>query len=232
MVVQKKPYFFIYLYKTLMDEYKAHKKIYNNVCYKNYGMSLRELILKENKTDSEASYLKSYKRYSPVLETKCLMNIMCKDFEDMEFDIVYRNKTDSLIQNYKDDNFAIDEDIYNKIFTLYKEFKSTKSFVGVKTLIEKEDISDEDTIEIINNLMYGAKDDVREKMYELVSSTKGLFNYLIVLCERQGYKDYDIVWQILKDDIIDIIPYGEKLFVEENQTGQEYLGRKYTLRKE
>ena len=80
--------------------------------------------------------------------------------------------------------------------------------------------------------MYGAKDEVREKMYGLVSSTKELFNYLIVLCERQGYQDYDIVWQILKDDIIDIIPYGEKLLVQEEQRGQEYLGKKYILRKE
>ena len=46
------------------------------------------------------------------------------------------------------------------------------------------------------------------------------------------YQDDDIVWQILKDDIIDIIPYGEKLLVQEEQRGQEYLGKKYILRKE
>lgn len=232
MVVQKKPYFFIYLYKTLMEEYKAHKKIYDNVCYKNFGMSLRELILKENKTDEEVSYLKSYKRYSPVLETNCIMNLLCKDFEDIEFEIAYRSKAISIIQEFRDKDFNVDERIYNEILRLYKEFKSTKSFRGVKTLVERENITDEDTLEIINNLMYGVKDEVREKMYGLVSSTRELFNYLVVLCERQGYKDFDIVWQILKDDIIDIIPYGEKLFIEESQCGQEYLGRKYILRKE
>ena len=232
MVVKRKPYFFIYLYKTLMNDYKEHKKMFNNSCLKNHGLTVRELILKENKTDEEAAFLRRYKKYSPVIETNCLMNILCKDLEDLEFDIAYKKTNNSLIQNFKDQNFSVDEDILFKIYQLYKEYKSTKSFKGVETLIENEGIKDEDTAEIIKDIMYGVKDNIRDRMNNILSSTKDLYNYLVCMCEKYNLKDYDIVWEILKDDIIDIIPYGEKISIIEDENGFEYLGKKYSVRED
>jgi len=232
MVVKRKPYFFIYLYKTLMNDYKEYKKMFDNSCLKNYGLSIKELILKEDKTDEEAAFLRRYKKYSPVIETNCLMNVLCKDIEDLEFDIAYKKNNNSLIQNFKDKDFKIDESILFKIYQLYKEYKSTKSFKGVETLIENEGIKDEDTAEIIKDIMYGVKDNIRDRMNNILSSTKDLYNYLVCMCEKYNLKDYDIVWEILKDDILDVIPYGEKITLEEDENGFEYLGKKYLIRED
>ena len=114
MVVKRKPYFFIYLYKTLMNDYKEYKRSFNNLSFKNYGLSLKDLILKENKTDGEAAFLRKYKKYSPVVETDCIMNILCKYIESLEFDIAYRSNAPSLIQDFYDNDFEPDDKILFK----------------------------------------------------------------------------------------------------------------------
>lgn len=231
MVVKRKPYFFIYLYKTLMNDYKDYKNMFNNSCLKNHGVSLKELILKEGKTDAEAAFLRRYKKYSPVIETDCLMNKLCKQIEDVEFDISFRNNKESLIQKFKDENFEIDNDILFKIYQLFKEYKSTKSFRGVEAIIENEGIKDSDTDDIIKNIMYGVKDIIRERMNNLVSSSHDLYNYLVAMCERYNIKDMGVIWEIMKDDIVDVIPYGEKITIVEDNDGEEYLGKKYVMQK-
>ena len=230
MVVKRKPYFFIYLYKTLMKDFKDYKKVFNNTSLKHYGMPIKDLILKENKTDSEADFLRKYKKYSPVIETDCLMNQLCKSIEDLEFEIAYNKNVPSLIQNFKDKNFKIDDKILFKIYQLYKEYKSTKKYKGVEAIIENEGIKDEETIEIVKEIMYGLKDIIRERMNDLVSSSKDLFNYLITMCEKYDIKDYEIVWDIMKEDIIDSIPYGHNFYVVEDENGLEYLGKRYTIK--
>ena len=47
MVVKKKPYFFIYLYQTLMKEYKQYEKNFNSISYKHFGMAIKDLLKKE-----------------------------------------------------------------------------------------------------------------------------------------------------------------------------------------
>ena len=51
MVVRKKPYFFIYLYSNLMKEYKAYEKGFNSISMKHFGVKMKELLIKENKTE-------------------------------------------------------------------------------------------------------------------------------------------------------------------------------------
>lgn len=229
MVVKKKPYFFIYLYKTLMKDYKDYKNSFNNLSFKNYGMSLKNLMLKENKTDEEASFLRKYKKYSPVVETDCSMNILCKHIEDLEFNISYRNTSDSIIQKFYDKDFKCDDKILFKIYQLYREFKSTKGYKGVEALIENEGIKDEETTEIIKDIMYGIKDNIRERMDALVSSSSELFNYLVKMCEKYNIKNYDVLWDILKEDIIDVIPSANTYVVKESLDGEEYLGKRYII---
>lgn len=213
-----------------MKDFKDYKKVFNNTSLKHYGMPIKDLILKESKTDSEADFLRKYKKYSPVIETDCLMNQLCKSIEDLEFEIAYNKNVPSLIQNFKDKDFKADDKILFKIYQLYKEYKSTKKYKGVEAMIENEGIKDEETVEIVKEIMYGLKDIIRERMNDLVSSSKDLFNYLIIMCEKYNIKDYEIVWDIMKEDIIDSIPYGNNFYVVEDTDGIEYLGKRYVIK--
>ena len=42
-------------------------------------------------------------------------------------------------------------------------------------------------------------------------------------------KNYDVLWDILKEDIIDVIPSANTYVVKESLDGEEYLGKRYII---
>ena len=65
-------------------------------------------------------------------------------------------------------------------------------------------------------------------MLELFTSSQELFNHLVVVCERNNWS-YDCIWDIVGEDIIDIIPYGSTKVIVEDKNGFEYLGNRYKV---
>ena len=85
IVADKKPYFMIYVYPTLKSEYRQYRKKAETSTYIEFGMSVDELIAKENKTDREQEYLRYYERLLPVGMNPCVVNKIAYLFEE-EFD--------------------------------------------------------------------------------------------------------------------------------------------------
>lgn len=227
MVVKKKPYFFIYLYSTLMKEYKAYEKNFNSISYKHFGMSIKDLLRKENRSDGENKLIRKYRKYSPVLETDCVMNNLCKEVESSDSDIKFHPSKISLLSEFADYS-NIDEGKLVTLMDICKTYKSEKQFRGFSTMIENEGIADGDIAEIMNQVLYGHKDKYREKIKNLFSNTRELFNHLMMMCQRKNI-NHDIVWDIMGDDIIDIIPVCNPTVLIEDDCGVEYLGHKYQL---
>ena len=111
---------------------------------------------------------------------------------------------------------------------IYKEYKAQRKYKGIEALVDNEGIQDDDMNEILKNVLYANRDEYKNEMLELFTSSKELFNHLVVLCERNGWS-YDCIWDIIGDDIIDIIPYGKSQVVVEDENGFEYLGHHYSL---
>ena len=227
MVVKKKPYFFIYLYNTLMNEYKAYEKNFNSISLTHFGVPIKVLLRKKEHTDGEMNLIRKYRKYSPVLETDCIMNILCKEIENIEFDIKYKPNCVSLLPNFADRS-NIDNNKLDNLTDIYKEYKAQKKYKGIETMVNNEGIQDDDMNEILKNILYANKDEYKDKMLELFTSSQELFNHLVVMCENYNWS-YDCIWDIIGDDIIDIIPYGKTQVVVENENGFEYLGHHYSL---
>jgi len=227
MVVKKKPYFFIYLYSTLMKEYKAYEKNFNSISYKHFGMSIKDLLRKENRSEGENKLIRKYRKYSPVLETDCVMNNLCKEVESSDSDIKFHPSKISLLNEFADYS-NIDEEKLVTLMDICKTYKSEKQFRGFSAMIENEGIADDDVAEIMNQVLYGHKDKYREKIKNLFSNTRELFNHLMMMCQRKNI-NHDIVWDIMGDDIIDIIPVCNPTVLIEDDYGVEYLGHKYQL---
>lgn len=228
MVVRKKPYFFIYLYSSLMGEYKNYEKNFNSLSMKYFGLKMKELLRKENKNNEEFSLIRKYRKYSPVLETDCIMNILCKEVENTEFDIKYKKGAQSLLPEFSQ-GINIDEKKMGALLVLYREYKSQKKYKKILTMIENEGIKDDDINEIMRGIVYHHKDICRDKMYSIFSSSRELFEYLIEMCRRNNF-DYAFIWDIIGEDIIDIIPSSKSLIVVDDECGKDYLGSKYSLK--
>lgn len=228
MVVKKKPYFFTHLYSTLMQDYKNYEKNFNTISYTHFGVSMKVLLRKEQHTESELSLIRKYRKYSPVLETDCIMNNLCKEIENADFDIKYHPNVKSLIEEFtREENCDVEK--VDRLEQLLKEYKSKKKYRGIEALIDNEGIQDEDMNEILHTVLYANKDNCREAMLELFSSNQELFDYLVFTCKKNKWS-MDYVWEIMGDDIIDIIPYGDSKVPVDCADGFEYLGHHYRLK--
>lgn len=227
MVVKKKPYFFIYLYSTLMNDYKAYEKNFNSISLTHFGIPIKALLRKKEHTEGELNLIRKYRKYSPVLETDCIMNILCKEIENMEFDIKYKPNCVSLLPEFAE-KIDVDEEKMQSLTSIYKKYKAQKKYKGIEALVDNEGIQDDDMNEILRNVLYANRDEYKNEMVELFTSSKELFNYLIVMCDRNNWS-YDCIWDIVGEDIIDIVPYGDTKVVVEKEDGFEYLGHFYGL---
>lgn len=227
MVVKKKPYFFIYLYSTLMNDYKAYEKNFNSISLTHFGIPIKALLRKKEHTEGELNLIRKYRKYSPVLETDCIMNILCKEIENMEFDIKYKPNCVSLLPEFAEE-IDVDEEKMQSLTSIYKKYKAQKKYKGIEALVDNEGIQDDDMNEILRNVLYANRDEYKDEMVELFTSSKELFNYLIVMCGRNNWS-YDCIWDIVGEDIIDIVPYGDTKVVVEKEDGFEYLGHFYGL---
>lgn len=228
MVVKKKPYFFIYLYPSLMKDYKGYEKNFNSISYKHFGISIKELLRKEDLTEGENKLIKKYRKYSPVLETDCVMNNLCKEVENIDNDIKYNPTKHSMIINFADFK-NIDYEKVEILKGICKAYKSQKQYKGFITMAENEGINDDDINDILNSVLYGHKDKYREEMRNIFSNTFDLFNHLMFICSQNNSKDYDLVWDIMGDDMIDVIPSENPTILVEDVNGSNYLGHKYSL---
>ena len=227
MVVKKKPYFFIYLYSTLMNDYKAYEKNFNSISLTHFGVPIKALLRKKEHTEGELNLIRKYRKYSPVLETDCIMNILCKEIENMEFDIKYKPNCVSLLPEFAE-KIDVNEEKMQSLTSIYKKYKAQKKYKGIEALVDNEGIQDDDMNEILRNVLYANRDEYKNEMVELFTSSKELFNYLIVMCDRNNWS-YDCIWDIVGEDIIDIIPYGDTKVIVEKEDGFEYLGHFYGL---
>ena len=227
MVVKKKPYFFVYLYSSLYDSYKNYEKNFNSISMTHFGLPIKDLLRKSVHNENELMLIRKYRKYSPVLETECVMNILCKEIENVEFDIKFHPNNYSVLTDFVDRS-NID---YNKVEVLtriYKKYKAKKKYKSIEILVDNEGIQDDDMNELLKNILYANKDEYKNEMLEVFSSSLELFNHLIVMCEINKW-DYSCVWDILGEDIIDIIPDGYTYVIVENKNGFEYLGKNYLL---
>ena len=83
----KKPYFFIYNYPTLMKEYKDYIKTSDAVSRSRFNIPLEELLSSQELTEEQAEFLKFYKEFYPVNAETCVVNELCWEIEKTLADV-------------------------------------------------------------------------------------------------------------------------------------------------
>lgn len=94
IVADKKPYFMRYIYPRLMKDYNTYIKNSTRVCLREFGKSPDELMAMPYKelSSREATYLKQYIAKMPVGMSDCVMNRICRKFEQ-RFDSAAMRRT-------------------------------------------------------------------------------------------------------------------------------------------
>jgi hypothetical protein len=234
MVVHQKAYFMIYLYENLYNSYSNHVKQFELDCKNKFGMSCNELKYLKNKTNEQRQFLWKMDYFSPIIDTPCVMNKICHKFEKLERDIKFdKNNNKSVLKQFNKKEHEINQDVLANLIIIYKQYQTQKKFLILKLILE-EVLNEDDCVEYISTARDALIDEYQQECNSQISNnTQELFEYMLAMAEtfeNSGTEfNYSFIWDILDEDILNVIPQDKSLICLEDINGQEYLGRKYKL---
>lgn len=199
ILADKKPYFMRYIYPNLMNQYNTYIKNTDKKCIREFRQTIDELLSKEPSelSENEAEFIDYYYRRMPVGIHDCVMNKICRRFED-EFDNYF-------LKNVSDEDFNYEimksghpytATQYKTVEKLYEQY--TKRLQEYMQFSKRERI-DEDESASRRSMMVR---DFKIECQRACSNSAQLCDIILDLCySRSGSKQF--CWDICSDEIID-----------------------------
>jgi hypothetical protein len=184
ILLDKHPYFFTYLYKGTRKKYKNYYRNQDVTCRQKFGIGVDELTKQNRKTTEQLEFLKAFKIYSPIIDSDCTMNKICRYIESIDFGI--RN----IIKQETDDDFhkrlmskepiTYDEEVYDQIVKAYKEFKDfSKNLASTssndRSVKNNQDAEVEGNVNVAYNMLETSLSKICSNIHELVDYLVHMF---------------------------------------------------------
>lgn len=228
LVISKKPYFFRYLYPELNKKYKQYENSYNEKAKASHGIKLKKLLAKPDKTEAEKTLVRRYHKFSPVINTNCTMNILCRDIESIDFDIQWGKTEQSMLPYYPIGEYEIDPVVLKEFQTMYQKWNNKKSISYVDTIFNGED--DGDFRECKFGILDAVRADLQKEFAEMhLTSLEGL-TYIQRLSMNYAKFNWGFAWDLIEDGILSCLNDTDALIPVEDENGEEYFGHKYILK--
>ena len=192
----KKPYFMCYIYPALMKDYKRFAKKVNENSMRRFGISLKELLEIEETNEEQAEFIRYYYRGLPVGIGNCVMNKICKRFED-EFDGFLRGipKTEAFDYSILCGETKYNTSQYYKILKLYEEYTSRIRSVAIANNNLKTDKTERHAVvNLLNNRF-------KEECSVICLNEDELCNILLDMCYKKNATKR-FAWVMCSDVII------------------------------
>lgn len=256
IIIDKKPYFFKHRYSTDKKAYDKYMKGRENYCKITYSCTIDELKSSPTKTDKQIKFLESVDKFSPLIESDCVMNNLSKYMEQFVKSLNHplfaphagRKKGD--IKNYEQDiykqylsnpnlvSLEINKVIYDKVKKIVLEyFKKLKEKV-ITIYPPNEEPEDNKTKR--PDVLY---EDLKKELFKIRSdyrlSNSELTDILIYLfyTDITG-KNKNILWRLCGKYIYQNVLKTTRYYyypiqcdnteIEDNNTF-EYMNKKYKL---
>lgn len=229
IMADKKPYFMCYIYPALMKEYKDHFKITNRNSLRNFNLTLDELLAipKSELTDEQALFIKYYYKGTCVGLGDCVMNRICRKFEN-EFDGCVGRLSESSDFDYTIMKSGVEYSAatyysIKKIYDRYsQDLTSYVRFAGTERLDADESAAG----------VAALRDEFKRSCDEVCPDEKVLTDILLDMCYNKS-STKKFVWSMCKEGIIqNLLEKSHKLsFPELSADGDiEYCGNRYVLK--
>lgn len=244
LVEKRKPYFFIYIYNTTMDEYKKAKRKLDEECRDIFRVNFNELKSKPEKTQEEKNFVKRYYNELPVTKTPCIMNEIAWKIEDLEFDYKYPKNTESenvtLAKKLMCGDYKLMKSKKEAIKSVYNEWKAQvvnrnrkeykKLFQPVLTISEKNNVNQSEANESVIDF---DREIFGRKLEQIIANDKELADYLVQMAYIDSHdgKMKPFCWIFGYEGIVrNLLDRQYKITVPvKSNNGTMYLGEKYSL---
>lgn len=228
LVISKKPYFFRYLYPELNKKYKRFENSYNEKAKASHGIKLKKLLVKQNKTEAEKSLVRRYHKFSPLINTNCTMNLLCRDIESIDFNIQWGKTEESMLPYYDLNMFVFDPDKLKKMRDLYRKWNNKKSISYIDIVFNGED--DDDFRECKFGVLDAVREDLQKEYREMGLTPKEGLTYIKALSQSYVKFNWGFAWDLIEDGILTCLDESDALIPVECEGGEEYFGHKYILK--
>lgn len=245
MIVAKKPYFFRYLYPDLNREFKEYENAYNQVAKDSFGTKFKKLLKTDPQelTEAQKTLIKRYYKYSPLITSDCTMNRLCKQFENVDFDIRFskdrdtdkRRKVVSLLPTFATE-FTYEEEKFLLIRSCYRTYLNRPQIKRAQEILVGSFISADDS-EYLEFRKRAHQQNIETIQLKIGDSGISWEEFLFY-CHHLSLKyptsfNWGFAWDVLEDKILDFIPQGKTLCpirtLPDDPQAHYFLGEYYKL---
>lgn len=198
IIADRKPYFMRYIYPDLMKRYNNYIKNSNRKAQCTFGKSVAELYVIPNadRSAEERGFLSYYERMMPVGDANCVMNRICRRFEE-EFD--RKEKREKGLERFDYSILKSDAEYskkeYDAITRLYKEYG--RRCVEYKIYASREKID----VDEVANQAEVMVEDFKTACMAVCSNEESLCNAVLDVCYQKN-KTKQFAWDICGGTII------------------------------
>ena len=126
--------------------------------------------------------------------------------------------------------FEADEKIILKFRDMYRKYSNKKAVAYLNTLYDPMTL-DDDYNEIKYGILDAIREGIQEELDELELTPRETLFYIGQLSKRYAKFNWGFAWDIMGDSILSCIEPGDTIVPVEDENGEEYLGKKYVLKK-
>lgn len=198
ILANKKPYFMRYIYPTLMKQYNTYIKNTDRNSLREFQMTVDELkqLPLGASTDRQKDFLKYYEYRMPVGTNNCVMNRICRKFEDA-FDGYIGKHNSSVKFDYRimrsDAEYTPRQ--YASIKKIYDEYN--RRLISYSIFADYERIDEYDTfsnLELMNS-------EFKKECDKVSPNSEVLCNILLDICYNKS-STKRFVWSMCGNQII------------------------------
>lgn len=237
LVANRKPYFMIYVYDKLRNEYNEYKKKCERTCKEKFGCSLDQLLKKQDKSSQEMYYVSDYYRRMPVIKNNAVMNVLCSMVEKIDFKYKRPKNTENANEMFEilyDKSIPLDIKKLNQLIELYKKFKKKRHFKHKNNILKYIDFEidqDNEHDKQVNEFYEG----IRHEAELICPNQRELANYLVyIVYYLYPSETKEFAWSIGINGILETLESKSDKLIEipmSDSNGTDYLGKKYSLQR-
>jgi len=199
LVADKKPYFMRLIYPALMKQYNTYIKNTNKSAMREFQMTIDELMeIPEPKlTDRQRDFLRYYRVRMPVGNNDCVMNRICRRFEE-EFDgyLGRHNGNAEFDYTIMKSGTEYTRSQYNAILKLYENYN--KRLRSYAVFANYERVDEYDTF----SRMLEMKNEFVQECARVCPNRLALCDIVLDICYRKS-STKRFAWEMCGDEIIE-----------------------------
>lgn len=229
IVADKKPYFMRYIYPALMRQYKTYIDNTNKNALREFSMTVQELYDTDPSglSAEQSDFLAYYEFRMPVGTGDCVMNKICKRFEEIFDGVIKKQRTDNFDYSMMKSGAVYTQRQFDIIKSLASDYnKRVKSYAS---FAERDRVDASEYAVSISAM----QDDFRAACIKACPDRFALCDIILDLCYTKATTKR-FAWNMCGEEIIHNLLVKNEWKISWPEASEEgdiiYCGNKYILR--